>query len=60
MKTATETRAARCANEGCPRPAEAGERFCSTCSLERDLFQRDARRPGPEIRTAPGTPADRR
>jgi hypothetical protein len=60
MKTATETRFTRCANEGCARPAEAGERYCSTCGLERDLFRREARRPDPEIRTGPGGPAGRR
>jgi len=60
MKTATETRFARCTNEGCTRPVEAGERYCSTCGLERDLFQRDARRPDPEIRRASGGPTERR
>jgi ribosomal protein L37E len=33
----------RCANPGCPRPLEAGERYCATCGLERALFRRDAR-----------------
>lgn len=33
----------RCANEGCVRPAPAGERFCDTCDLDRSLFQRDLR-----------------
>jgi hypothetical protein len=36
-----------CANEGCPRPAETGERWCSTCGLERALYRREARRPTP-------------
>jgi hypothetical protein len=34
---------APCANEGCPRPAAPGERFCETCDLDRSLFQRDLR-----------------
>jgi len=60
MKTVTERRLARCANEGCARPVEAGERYRSTCGLERDLFRRDARQPGPEARTGPGGSQDRR
>jgi hypothetical protein len=38
---------ARCLNEGCSRPAESGERNCTTCGLERDLFRRDSRWTGP-------------
>lgn len=32
-----------CANEGCPRIAEEGSRFCASCDLEWSLFHRDAR-----------------
>ena len=38
------SRAVPCVNEGCVRPAEPGERYCTTCGLERSLFDRDARR----------------
>ena len=41
----------RCANEGCARPVERGERWCPTCGLERALFRREARRP---VSAAPG------
>jgi hypothetical protein len=34
----------RCANEGCARPSEPGERYCSICGLERSLFDPNARR----------------
>jgi hypothetical protein len=50
----------RCANEGCSRLAELGERYCQTCGLERALFRRDARRLLSEDRTKPGRAADRR
>ena len=50
----------RCANEGCSRFAELGERYCATCGLERALFRRDARRPAPEYPTNQGRQADRR
>ena len=36
-----------CANEGCTRLVERGERWCPTCGLERAMYRRDARRPGP-------------
>ncbi|HTY41627.1 MAG TPA: hypothetical protein VMH79_07125 [Thermoanaerobaculia bacterium] len=36
--------AARCQNEGCPRPAEPGEAYCAACCLDRNLFRRDERR----------------
>jgi hypothetical protein len=39
---------ARCSNEGCVRPAEPGEDYCSVCCLEWNLFRRDERRPQPE------------
>lgn len=32
-----------CENDGCVRPATAGERFCDTCGIERALFRRDER-----------------
>lgn len=35
---------AGCANEGCTRPAEPGEEYCSVCCLEWNLFRRDERR----------------
>jgi hypothetical protein len=34
---------APCANEGCTRRAQTGERYCETCELDRSLFQRDLR-----------------
>lgn len=34
----------RCANGECARPSEPGERYCSTCGLERSLFDPEARR----------------
>jgi hypothetical protein len=50
-----------CANTGCPRPAEEGERFCASCGLERALFRREARRPEPRRPgREPGREADRR
>jgi hypothetical protein len=36
--------AARCGNEGCPRPAESGEAYCFECGLEWSLYRRDGRR----------------
>ena len=36
---------ARCANEGCARLPEPGEKYCSVCCLEWNLFRRDERRP---------------
>ena len=44
----------RCANEGCTRPVERGERWCPTCGLERALFRREARRPEPPSRPEAG------
>ncbi len=43
-----------CRNEGCARPAEPGEDYCSACGLERSLFRRDDRREWTEDRTARG------
>jgi hypothetical protein len=31
-----------CGNEGCGRPAPAGEAFCETCALEWNLYRRDS------------------
>jgi hypothetical protein len=42
-----------CANEGCSRPAEAGEAYCGACGLERSLFRRDSRYAGERSRTEP-------
>jgi len=42
-----------CANEGCPRPAERGERWCATCGLERALYRREARRSAPPPSESP-------
>lgn len=42
-----------CANEGCARPAETGERWCATCGLERALYRRDRRTPAPPASAAP-------
>ena len=55
--TAPAENGVKCANDGCPRPPEAGERWCSTCGLERSLYRRDARRPmpAPEFPERPGT-----
>lgn len=49
--TEKETTACRCANETCPREAEAGERYCAECGLERSLFLREQREDPAEIRT---------
>ena len=50
----------RCANPGCPRPIEEGERYCATCGLERSLFRPDARRKAAENRANSGSRAGRR
>ncbi len=46
-----------CANEACPRSAEAGEAYCADCGLERSLYRRDSRHAGessrPEGRPGP-------
>jgi uncharacterized Zn finger protein (UPF0148 family) len=60
MKHAETPSTTRCANEGCPRLAEPGERYCAACGLERALFRREARRAQPEDRTSRGREADRR
>ncbi len=52
----TPVKRVMCANEGCPRSAEPGERWCSTCGLERALYRREARRPSP---TSPEPPSGR-
>ena len=44
---AASPRRERCANEGCIRPVERGERWCSTCGLDRALYRREARRSAP-------------
>jgi hypothetical protein len=41
--TREETSMAPCRNEGCGRPAEAGEAYCVECGLERSLFRRERR-----------------
>jgi hypothetical protein len=41
--TREETSAAPCRNEGCVRPAEGGELYCTECGLERSLFRRERR-----------------
>jgi hypothetical protein len=44
MKVTKEKPVSRlCASEGCRRPAEPGDRFCETCSIEWTLYRRDAR-----------------
>ena len=49
-----------CANEACPRPAEAGEIYCGACGLERSLYRRDSRHAGEHTRTdTPSEPAGR-
>jgi len=51
----------RCANEGCARPVERGEKWCPTCGLDRALFRREARRPAPaEAERLPEREAGRR
>jgi hypothetical protein len=47
----------RCSNEGCPRQAEPGERYCVVCGLERALYRRDRR---PQTAERPGPRPDRR
>ncbi len=49
-----------CANEGCVRPAESGERWCAECGLERALYRRDRRAPAPQASGASRPLADRR
>ena len=49
--TENETTPRHCANEACPRAAEAGERYCAECGLERSLFLRERREDPVEIRT---------
>jgi hypothetical protein len=46
-----ETAPRKCANEACPRVAEAGERYCAECGLERSLFLRERREDPAEIQT---------
>jgi len=41
--TEIETTPRPCANETCPREAEADERYCAECGLERSLFLRERR-----------------
>ena len=41
---------ASCANETCPRLAEAGEPYCTECGLERSLYFRERRDPGSDPR----------
>ena len=50
----------RCANGECARPTEAGERYCSTCGLERSLFDPQARRQAAERRADGRGEDDRR
>jgi hypothetical protein len=50
----------RCANPECPRPVEAGERYCATCGLEWSLFRRDARWEAEQKRTNPRAEGQRR
>jgi hypothetical protein len=49
--TENEATPRHCANEACPREAEAGERYCAECGLERSLFLRERREDPVEIRT---------
>jgi hypothetical protein len=49
-----------CGNEGCPRPAESGEAYCSECGLEWSLFCRDGRREDNEERTIASRSSARR
>jgi hypothetical protein len=58
---AASPRRENCVNEGCVRPVERGERWCTTCGLERGLFRREARRPSPSApETLPAREAGRR
>ena len=50
----------RCANGECARPTEPGERYCSTCGLERSLFDPQARRQAAERRANGRGEDDRR
>jgi hypothetical protein len=49
-----------CANEECARPKEPGERYCSTCGLERSLFDPEARRQAADRRAEARGQTDRR
>ncbi len=44
-----------CANEGCRRAAQTGDRYCETCAIERSLYRRHDR----EIELAAPAPAAR-
>jgi hypothetical protein len=35
-----------CATEGCPRPAQEGDRYCESCAIERSLYRRHERARG--------------
>ena len=48
--------AVRCQTEGCPRRADPGEEYCSTCRLETCLFHRELR--WSEPRKVAGAPPD--
>ena len=50
----------RCANGECARLPEPGERYCSTCGLERSLFDPEARRQAAERRADGRRETDRR
>jgi hypothetical protein len=52
----TEPMPTPCSNDGCRRPAAAGETLCDPCHLERALFRRDER----SSCRADGTHAERR
>jgi hypothetical protein len=43
----------KCANEGCIRPVERGEKWCPTCGLDRALYRREARRSVPAATEPP-------
>jgi hypothetical protein len=58
--SAVPSPAERCANGECARPAESGERYCSTCGLERSLFDPEARRQAAERRADGRRQTDRR
>jgi hypothetical protein len=50
---------ARCRNEGCSKPADAGEFYCFACGLERSLYERDSR-PSPVNASARRAEEERR
>lgn len=58
--SAVPTPGPRCANDECARLAEPGERYCSTCGLERSLFDPEARRHAAERRADGPGETDRR